>query len=53
VARMGDRRWANSVLVGRAEERVHLEDVGVDRRIILRRIFKRSGRVWDGLERSC
>jgi hypothetical protein len=40
---MGDRRGAYRVLVGRPEERAHLKDLGVDGKIILKRIFK----MWD------
>ena len=42
VARVGDRRSANRILVGKPErERDHLEDQGVDGRIILRWIFRK------------
>jgi hypothetical protein len=34
-----DRRSTYRALVGKSEEIVYLEDVGVDGRIILRRIF--------------
>ena len=38
------------VLVGKPEERVHLEDPGVDGRIIIRWIFKKGNvGVWTGL----
>ena len=43
VARMGDRKGAYRVLVGKPE-RDHLEDLRVDRGIILKLIFKK----WDG-----
>jgi hypothetical protein len=41
VARMGDRRGAYRVLMGRPEGKHSLEDVGADGRIILKRIFRR------------
>ena len=47
VARVGDSRGAYRVLVGRPDgktEREHLEDSGVDGRIILKRIFRK----WKG-----
>jgi hypothetical protein len=40
----GEKRGAYRILVGRPEGRHHLEDPGVDGRIILRWIFKN----WDG-----
>ena len=43
VARMGDRRGARRVLIGTPRERDHLEDPGIDWRIILRWIFS----MWD------
>ena len=43
VARMGERRGVYRVLVGKREERDHLEDTGIDGRIILRWIFRK----WD------
>jgi hypothetical protein len=39
VARMGKRRDAYRALVGKPEGRNHLEDPGIDRRIILKWIF--------------
>jgi hypothetical protein len=44
VASTGERRGAYSVLVGKPEGRNHLEDPGVDGRIILKRILEK----WDG-----
>jgi len=40
---MGDRRGLYRVLVRKLRERDHSEDPGVDRRILLRWIFKK----WD------
>ena len=40
---MGERRGVYRVLVGKREERDHLEDTGIDGRIILRWIFRK----WD------
>jgi hypothetical protein len=45
VARMVERRCGCRVLVGKPEERSHLEDPGVDGRIILKLVF-------EGLDRS-
>jgi hypothetical protein len=44
VARMGERRGAYRVLVGKPQERDHLEDPGEDGWITLKCIFK----MWDG-----
>ena len=44
VARMAEKRGAYRILVGNLMEIDHLEDQGVDGRIILQRIFKE----WDG-----
>jgi len=44
VARMGDRIGVYRVLVGKPEERDHLEDPDMDGRIILIWIFRK----WDG-----
>jgi len=40
VVRRGNRRGAYRVLVGRREGRNHLENLGIDGRIILILIFK-------------
>ena len=44
VARMEERRGGKRVLVGKPEGRRLLKDPGVDRRIILKGMFKK----WDG-----
>jgi hypothetical protein len=50
VARMGEGRGAYRVLVGDLREGNHLEDPGVDGRIILKWIFKKwDGGTWTGL----
>ena len=41
VARLGESRGVYRVLVGQPEGKSHLEDPGVDGRIILRRIFRK------------
>ena len=41
VAHMGERRGAYRVLVGSLRERDHLEDTGVDGRIIFKCIFRK------------
>jgi len=47
---MGKKRGVFRVLVGKPKVREHLEDPGVDGRIILRWIFKKGNvRVWTGL----
>jgi hypothetical protein len=38
---MGERRGVYSVVVGKPEGKNHLEDPGVDGRIILRSIFRK------------
>jgi len=49
VARVGERRGVYGVLVGNPEEKDHLENLGVDGRIILRWIFrKRDVGAWIG-----
>jgi hypothetical protein len=40
---MGERRGVYRVLVGKPKEKNHLEDPSIDRRIILRWIFRK----WD------
>ena len=50
MARMGDRRGAYSVLWGELRERKHLEDLGVDGRIIQSFISRKlDGETWTGL----
>ena len=49
VAHTGERRGVCKVQVGKLEGKNHLEDPGVDGRIILRWIFrKRDVRTWTG-----
>jgi len=43
VAHMGERRGVHSVLVGKPEGKIYLEDPGVDGTIILRWVFRK----WD------
>ena len=43
-------RGAYRVLVGRPDEKYHLEDVGIEKkRIILKWISRKLNRVWNGL----
>ena len=50
VACVGERRDAYRVLVGKPEGKNHLEDPGIDGRIILRLIFRKwDGGEWTGL----
>ena len=49
VARVGERRGVCRVLVGKFEGKNHLEDPGVDGRIILSWIFRKwDVRAWTG-----
>jgi len=49
VARMGERRGVYRVLVGKPEGKNHLEDPGLDGRILLRWISRKwDVRVWTG-----
>jgi hypothetical protein len=47
VARVGERRGVYRVLVRKTEGKIHLEDRSVDRRLILRWIFRKW--TWTGL----
>jgi hypothetical protein len=50
VPRIEERRGTYKVLVGEPKETVHLEDVSVDGRIILKSILKKPfARAWIGL----
>jgi hypothetical protein len=46
---MGEVRGASGFWWGDLRERDHLEDQGIDGRIILKWIFKWDGRAWTGL----
>ena len=49
VARMGESRGLYGVLVGKSKGKNHLEDPGVDGKIILRWIFRMWGVwIWNG-----
>jgi hypothetical protein len=49
VARLEETAAAYRVLVGRPGQRDHLEDLGVDCRIILKWMFKKwDGETWTG-----
>jgi hypothetical protein len=45
---MAEGRGAYRDFVGRPEERSHLEDPGIDGKVILRWVFKKGG-AWTGL----
>jgi hypothetical protein len=50
VARIGEGKGAYRILVGNQRERDHVEDPGIDGKIILRWIFRKlGGRAWIGL----
>ena len=50
MARMGETGGAYRVLVGKPEGKDHLDDLGVDERIIIKCILnKRDGGTWTGL----
>jgi hypothetical protein len=49
VARMGEMRSAYRILVGSREGRNHLEDSGIDGKIVLKWIFKKWEGAWAGL----
>ena len=46
VARVEERRGVYRVLVGKPEEKNHLEDPGIDGRVIFRWIFRKWGVDW-------
>jgi hypothetical protein len=50
---MGKRKSAHKILAGDLRERAHLEDPGVDSRIILNWIFKQWDWAGHGLDLSC
>jgi hypothetical protein len=41
IARTEDKRAEYKVLVGRPDGKSHLEDLGIDGKIVLKRIFKK------------
>jgi len=51
VARMWQGKGVCRVLVGKSEERNHLQDLGLDGRIILKCIFRKWGMDWINLAR--
>ena len=51
VERKGERREAYWIVVGKPEGKSHLEYPGVDRRIILKWIFRKWMGTWTGLMR--
>jgi len=51
VARMWQGKGVYRVLVGKSEERNHLQDLGLDGRIILKCIFRKWGMDWINLAR--
>jgi hypothetical protein len=46
---LGKRRGAYRVFVGKPEGKNRLEELGVERTIILNRVFKKYNSVWTGL----
>jgi hypothetical protein len=49
VARIGEMRNAYNILVKNLQERDHLENKDVDRRIILEKILRKyGGKLWTG-----
>jgi hypothetical protein len=49
VAGVGERSSAYRVLMGKPEGKSHLQDLGIDGRIVLKRISNKSfGRTWTG-----
>jgi len=49
MARIGEGRGAEIVLVGKVRERAHLEDLAIDGRIIIKWIFKKQEGMETGL----
>ena len=48
IARMGERRGVYRIWWGNLKESEHLEDLGVDGRVMLRWIFKKWDGAWTG-----